>query len=109
MGVNNMSGTAVNTYIHSTKWKIEATRCSQSQSSGALPRGQASPQTTTTRLHAAHVTSTQHPTTRAVPDCASKAPAALHEATRLRATNRPLSQSIAIARARAAATDCPLA
>ena len=37
MGVNNMYGTRVNTYIHGTKLKIEATGCSQS-ASPELPR-----------------------------------------------------------------------
>ena len=64
-----------------------------SESSRALPRGHTSPQTTVLRrLHTAHVTSTQHPTTRAVSARAYRAPAAFR--SQLRHAHIPYAQSI---------------
>ena len=72
------------------------------ESSGALPRGHASSQSTTTRLHLAFVTITQRPTTRAVPARANIAPAALEKPSLPCATSRAPSRSSAISWARAA-------
>jgi hypothetical protein len=72
--------------VHS-QYKVGISKL-QSDVSRALLRGHASSQSTARRLYTAAVATTQRTVTRAVSARADKVPAALHEPTRLRATNR---------------------
>jgi hypothetical protein len=72
--------------VHS-QYKVGISKL-QSDISRALLRGHASSQSTARRLYTAAVATTQRTVTRAVSARADKVPAALHEPTRLRATNR---------------------